>query len=537
MYPVSPKYLEYVQETARGWDLYIDVVLADGTQLKLTRSEIDLGTFLFKDGATCSSTIQIGSTYSNSVEFRVINREGQFTDYDFYLAKLYPYVGLDLTGEEDFEYVPLGEFNVLEPAKKFSTISVVGFDNMSLTNRTFDFSQMVFPTQPITVFDEVVAQCGIEHDESLRNQIAELTYEIHSLLTNEPTCRDVLAGFGIMLLKNLRFNRSGVLEAFWYQSFGGQTTRYTRVGNSSYGDLQITTTGVYMEDAYGNAFSVGTGEYAVELPSSPIVQGSDMCNPILEAALELLQALPYRSASITWIGDPAVQAGDIVNHVETAVGDLALPIMRLVYKFAGTETIESLGMNGPTKSQQSVTDRRLRKAFSKSDQDKAELLTKIDQTADEVLIQVSEQYADKASLASVSIKVDSVTSEVKKQESTLEGLQEDLLTVQQSATELSVTIQSVIDDGVSKVVTKAAKYTLDDEGLKIAKPGEEMENKLDHTGMYVARSGEIMLQANNDGVVATDVKVRNYLVIGEHTRVEDYNDGVDTNRTAVFYIS
>lgn len=537
MFPVSPKYRELVLETARGWDLYIDVVLASGKSFRLTRHDIDLGTFLYKEGATCSSTIQIGSTYSNSVEFRVTNHEGQFTEDDFYMAKLYPYVGLDLTGEEDFEYVPLGEFNILEPVKQFSTISIVGFDNMGLTNREFDFSQILFPTQPITIFDEVVAQCGIQCDESLRNQVAELTYEIHSLLTNEPSCRDVLVGLGIMLLQNLRFNRAGVLEAFWYKDVDIATSKDTRVGNSSYGDNHITTTGAYLEDAYGNSFSVGTETYAVELPTSPVIQGSDMCTPILAAALERLQSLPYRSATITWIGDPAIQAGDIINHQDTAVGSLSLPVMRLMYKFAGTETLESLGMDSTTLSQQSSTEKKLKKAFSRADKDRSELETKIEQTADEVLIQASEQFASKADQAALSVRVDGISSEVAHQEETIEGIQTDLTAIQQTAGELSITIQQVIDNGAEKVTTKESKYTLDDEGLHIAKSGEEMDNTLDHTGMYVKRSGVVMLQANNEGVEGENMTVRRFLRVGKHTRLEDFNDGVDSNRTALFWIS
>lgn len=537
MYAVSNKYIELVQETARGWDLYVDVLLADGTTLKLTRLDIDLGSFTFKDGATCSSTIQIGSTYSNSVEFRIVNKDKQFTEYDFYRAKVYPYVGLDLTGEEDFEYVPLGEFNILEPVKKFSTISIVAFDNMSLTNQVFDFSQMVFPVQPIVLFDEVVDQCGIRYDEAFRSQVETLDYEINSLLTNDPTCRDILAGFGIMTLQNLRFSRLGILEAFWYNTCGRDTSKVTRVGNSSYDDNQVVATGVYIEDAYGNTFSTGTEAYAVELPSSPILQGSDMCQPILELALAKLQALPYRASKVTWIGDPAIQAGDILNHVETAVGDLTLPVMRLVYKFAGTETLESLGLNSPTMSQQSTTDKKYKKAFSRAEHDRTELETKIEQKANEVLIQASERFAAKTQVSNISVKVDGITSEVSKQEETIEGLKQNVLSVQQTSSELSVAVQSVVDDGVNKVVTKVSKYTLDDEGLQISKSGEEMENKLDHTGMYVTRSNETILQANNEGVIATDVTVRNYLVIGEHSRVEDYNDGTESNRTAIFHLA
>lgn len=96
-------------------------------------------------------------------------------------------------------------------------------------------------------------------------------------------------------------------------------------------------------------------------------------------------------------------------------------------------------------------------------------------------------------------------------------------------------MKNIQENGISKVETQAG-YTFSDEGLKISKAGEEMENRLDNTGMYVERSGEVILQADHKGVVATDVKVRNFLVIGDHARFEDYSDGIDDKRTACFWL-
>ena len=75
----------------------------------------------------------------------------------------------------------------------------------------------------------------------------------------------------------------------------------------------------------------------------------------------------------------------------------------------------------------------------------------------------------------------------------------------------------------------------DDEGLKISDENGEISNLLDHTGMYVKRGGEILLKANNDGVEAIDITVRNYLRVGPYARFEDYTDGADSQRTACFF--
>ena len=125
---------------------------------------------------------------------------------------------------------------------------------------------------------------------------------------------------------------------------------------------------------------------------------------------------------------------------------------------------------------------------------------------------------------------------MEQQDTVLSSVKSNVNTLKEDSGNLATAIQEVRNDGVSKVVTSMG-YSFTDEGLRIKKPGEEIDNKLDHTGMYVLRGSEVMLQANNLGVIATDVSVRNYLIIGNHSRLEDYNDGQDSIRTALFHLS
>ena len=111
----------------------------------------------------------------------------------------------------------------------------------------------------------------------------------------------------------------------------------------------------------------------------------------------------------------------------------------------------------------------------------------------------------------------------------------DVAELKQNSGEISIAVKKILDDGVGQVTTESG-YTFNADGLHIQKPGEEMENTLDNTGMYVKRSEDVMLQANANGVIATDVSVRNYLIVGNHARFEDYSDGTDNARTACFWI-
>lgn len=535
MYNTTDAYRKAVASNSRLWDLYVLVDLADGTHLRLDRTKIALNSFKWKNGSTCSDTIQTGSTYAASVEFSIVNKDAEFADYVFTGAKIFPFIGLYIESTEDYEYVPLGEFNIIEPVKQFSTIPVVCYDNMVLTNQVFDFSTVVFPTDARTVFLAVVDQCGFRYDEQMLTDISNLDYEINSLLTNDPTCRDVLAGFGIMLQRNLRFNRAGTLELFWYQEVPVRMSKYTRTGNSSYADVDTRVTGVVLEDAYGNTFNTGTEVYPVALPNSPIVQGSDMSIPVLEATLESMQAIQYKASKISYIGDPALDVGDIVTQVDTPVGEHKVPIMLSVYKFTGIQTIESLGLNSATMTQQSSTVKRLRKVFSAAQKDRAELESKISQTADTVRLEVSEKYATQQVVSELQVQANGLQAAVSKSEQDLVGVATELTQLRQSTTDVEIAIQTIRTEGVSRVTT-TSNYTFDEDGLSIKKSGEEIENLINNNGMYVKRSGTVMLQATAAGVVATDVQVNNYLCIGKYARFEDYTDGMDSKRTACFWL-
>ena len=117
----------------------------------------------------------------------------------------------------------------------------------------------------------------------------------------------------------------------------------------------------------------------------------------------------------------------------------------------------------------------------------------------------------------------------------MDKLSEDFAALKVDSDAISISVSKLLTDGVTSVRTETG-YRFDADGLWISKLGHEIVNRLDHTGMYVTRSGDVVLQANADGVIATDVTVRNFLIVGDHARFEDYSDGTDSQRTACFWI-
>jgi len=129
--------------------------------------------------------------------------------------------------------------------------------------------------------------------------------------------------------------------------------------------------------------------------------------------------------------------------------------------------------------------------------------------------------------AKLSLEVGGIRGQVVASQGQLDSLKTAVTTLEHTAQGLTIAVEK----GASKLKT-AMGYTFDDGGLRIARPGQQMENLLDNTGMYVRRGGEVILQANDRGVTAVDVTVGSYLVIGDHARLENYGAG----RTACFYL-
>lgn len=96
---------------------------------------------------------------------------------------------------------------------------------------------------------------------------------------------------------------------------------------------------------------------------------------------------------------------------------------------------------------------------------------------------------------------------------------------------VSIAIQEELKSGVEKVITKTG-FTFDENGLHIEKSGSEMTSTLDEAGLVVKRDNADVLKATNEGVEAINIDVRQYLIVGERSRFENYGG----NRTGCFWI-
>ncbi|MGN0533285.1 MAG: hypothetical protein ACI4IK_02895 [Eubacterium sp.] len=129
-----------------------------------------------------------------------------------------------------------------------------------------------------------------------------------------------------------------------------------------------------------------------------------------------------------------------------------------------------------------------------------------------------------------------ITALISRTESTESGIESLTKSVEATMTEenVKIAIKEAID-GVDGVKTSTG-YTFDKDGLHIEKDGSNISTTIDDDGMSVANENEEVLTANHEGVNAMNLTSRQYLIVGDNSRFENYETDTDYRRTGCFFI-
>lgn len=100
-----------------------------------------------------------------------------------------------------------------------------------------------------------------------------------------------------------------------------------------------------------------------------------------------------------------------------------------------------------------------------------------------------------------------------------------------SAEDVNISITKALENGVDKVTTTTG-FTFNSEGLHINKANSDITTTINEDGMRVYKNNTEVLVADNQGVRAEDLHATTYLIIGNNSRLEDY----ESSRTGCFWI-
>ena len=535
---------------------------ASGTaimSLRLTQS-VNSGTEL-EPGAVCAAMAEVVLMASTGCP---IEQGDSFTLY---------------RQEAESDPVSVGVFTAERPRwLTANTVSITAYDNVTRLDRDLTEWVLSLTDWPYTLRElarMVCLQCGVTLAEE---ELPNGDHPVTRFTADGVTGRQILGWIGQAAGRFCRADPEGVLHFGWYTPEEdiclGPELRYGIFVTETDGHLtaegitvllageELTLNGVHgvSDDGVGNVSVWGVDQYpclrgSLELadyttapvervqlrqsaadvgtvwPNTPgtantyIIQGNpllaaqsaDTLLPIAKSLYEQLARVSYTPCTVTVPAGLGLDVGKTVQITDAAGRTVTAYIMQRQRSGQTDKLI--------------CTGNALRQSTTAMNNSSYQALSgKVLQLQTDVEGLRVEHTDTAGATAALSLRVQGIQGQVTAQEEQIGSVRQNVTSLQQSAEKLQLDIRSIQDNGVDKVVT-ATGYTFSQDGLRICKSGQEMDNRLDHTGMYVQRDGQVILQANNRGVTAVDVTVGNYLVVGSHARFEDYDGG-----TACFYV-
>lgn len=261
---------------------------------------------------------------------------------------------------------------------------------------------------------------------------------------------------------------------------------------------------------------------------------------LVENALAAMGGLTLNQFHLDWDGNYLLELGDkidIVSHDDTIVTAYYLDDTITYAGFIEAKTEWEYTASEPeTESNPANLGDKLNQTFAKVD--------KLNKTITLVAQEIGDTTSDIAELKvttdSINLKVEEIISgdsnDITSELLEAVGKEIDNLTkevnLKVSADDVTIAVTKTLNEGVEKVVTASKKYTFDDTGLKVGSSENSISTTISEDGMRIYRHNEEVLTADNQGVKAEDLHATTYLIIGENSRFEDWQD----KYTACFWI-
>lgn len=536
------------------------IQLPDGTELSSGAGQTNvIQSFTVTECVNAEQELTVGSCCSNMVEITLLTPGGGLNISAGDELIIYQ---IDEVGTRHL----LGLFTAEKPTRQSANITnVTGYDRISWLDKDLTNWLVSLNGWPYTLYDLAVItceKCGLSLLNS-RESMLNGEYLIQKFTGEGITGRNIMQWIGQICGNFCRATKDGNIEFAWYETLdttsvgpkpGATNEESTAVlGKAVLGKMVLGNSGtnktVIMYFQKGLSFEnyttaciervqlkqseqdVGT-VYPADLleeantyiiQSNPLLTSSsgDALVSVAQNLYEHLKDASYTPMTVTIPSNHAIRAGHILDiedingrRITTYVMSRSVKGQKVTLSCTGSPTLNSVtAVNNKT--------------F-------ADLNGKVFNLRMDVDGLKVENKDNAGNIASLGVEVGGIKSTVQAQSGDVTKLKTDVSTIQQSATEIQLAIKSIEDNGVSKVSTDFG-MTIDGSAVTIHRDGSEMTNVLNEKGMYVKRSDEIILRADASGVIATDVTVNNYLVIGDHARFEDYTNGTDNKRTACFY--
>lgn len=558
------------------------IVLPDGTELYSGAGTANaIQSVTLTECVNEQQELTLGSCCSNILEAKIITPGGGLS-----IA-----AGDELTVykvEDDGLRHKVGLFTTEKPVRTSANgYSLTAYDRVSWLDKDLTYWVAGLTGWPYALFqlaDMVCAACGLE---LANTEIPNGDYMVQRFSADGITGRQLMKWIGQIAGRFCRATTEGLIEFAWYTPLTGISIGTNPASNCSVsydgaGILEISSKDVAVADdgngnvrvdsdlftvtddgngivritIAGNLFYFQNGLSYEDFSTAPIekvqlrqneedvgtvypdtaeerntysitgnylltANTADALVPVAKTLYEGLQGVTYTPCKVAVPASLGIHAGDIVRITDRNGKTITAYVMTKTQS-GQRDTLECTG-SARRDSSTAVNNQSYQALTGK--------VLNLRTTVEGLKV----ENADAAGRVT---RIEADLAGIRTQVSGLPGLEQQITSLTQSAADLQLRVTKIDagkGEGATTVKTETG-YTFNQDGLRIAKSNEQMENLLNNKGMYVTRGSEVILQADAAGVNAIDITVRNYLVVGDHARLEDYIDGTGGPQTACFWI-
>lgn len=377
--------------TSQAWKEYsrdigvfhIKAVIDNGTQMTLTDEDFMQGSVNITDSISGMSDFTVGAVITNSFNATLNNFSGKFNNYNLAGARLSVQFGI-IFDDETEEWIDRGIYTLEKPTSLGSTIKVVGYDDMDKLNRYYigkdaNNDDITFPIYANGLVMKLCEYCGVTYGSwgLAGGTIDEFEYD------ESTTCRQVLSWIMQSWGGYARINPQGILDCKKFNKnawtvgdeiqggfiqpwgsagtvSGGVMNPWSAVtdydggenGNIDFTLSKIKSLNVYVEDiavtgvrayAYNTVDefqfdTVGTDGYILAIQDNPLVTDNTLA--VATRVNDAVNGIKFRPFDASIIGDPSIEAGDIIALQDYLGNAHVSLITSLTYSVNSAERLE-----------------------------------------------------------------------------------------------------------------------------------------------------------------------------------------------------
>lgn len=369
MYSVSNKYRQDMKEPSAHFTLRGTV----GNQ-SFTEANLAGGSFSITNQCIDNDEILLGAAYVG--ELRATFQDIEIDRYEW-IGKTITPVHVRLFPDGTSEEVPLGIFTIAEATWSADGVSVIAYDNMSKFDKAATFTATTGTA--FGILYNICSLCGLTLGMT-EQQVAALpngTEYLGLWAENDiETYRDMISWLAQTLASIVLIDRQGRV---YLRPYGmtpvDEVTEQNRFVDASFSDFESRYSGVSVVDMQAQQTRYyGTDDdrfLTYNLGSNPFMQyGTPTTRErMARAILNSLAATAYVPFSVTMLGDPAYDLGDVLT-LSGGLGDGSkrFVIQRFSYNLHNNYSAEGVGKNPDLANAKSKTDKQIQGLLNNSNQ-------------------------------------------------------------------------------------------------------------------------------------------------------------------------